>query len=174
MRIAVSGAHFTGKTTLIHALMQHLPGYRFVEEPYRSLEQEGFEFSHPPSLEDYELQLEVSIQSLLKSGSNTLFDRCPLDFLAYAQASSNEVDAEMWVEKLRKPLQKLDLILFVPVESRIQVPASENLKLRKKVDEKLQELLLEDFWGILEEIEVVDVMGSVEKRVQIAMAKARG
>lgn len=41
MRIAVSGAHQTGKTTLIEELSRALPSYGVVDEPYHLLEEEG-------------------------------------------------------------------------------------------------------------------------------------
>jgi predicted ATPase len=37
---AVSGAHRTGKTTLLEELSRSLPGYTVVEEPYRQLEED--------------------------------------------------------------------------------------------------------------------------------------
>ena len=55
MRIAVSGAHRTGKTTLIEELSRALPTYTVVDEPYHLLEEEGYEFEALPSVEDFEL-----------------------------------------------------------------------------------------------------------------------
>lgn len=177
MRIAISGTHFVGKTTLIAALLKQLPNYTFIEEPYRSLEAQGYEFSDPPNIDDFEHQLNDSIQSLLHSRKNTLFDRCPLDFLAYAEGLSqlnqqeDIFDIQNWLEKIETPIQKLDLIIFVPIESRIRLPASENSKLRKRVDTKLQEILLEDSLSILENMEILEVMGSIEKRAELVIEK---
>src|SRR6185369_13261844 len=60
MKIAVSGAHRTGKTTLVEELCRALPAYIAVDEPYHLLEEEGHEFAEMPSLEDFELLLERS------------------------------------------------------------------------------------------------------------------
>lgn len=84
MRIAISGTHYSGKTTLIAALLKQLPGYTALAEPYRLLEEEGYVFSDPPSLEDFEEQFAYSIELIRQSGPNTLFDRSPFDFLVYA------------------------------------------------------------------------------------------
>ena len=62
MRIAITGTHFSGKSTLVEALSEALPHHIIVEEPYRLLEEEGYEFPELPSLEDFELQLERSIE----------------------------------------------------------------------------------------------------------------
>lgn len=108
----------------------------------------------------------------MESQKNTLFDRCPLDCLAYALALG-EVDVDSWIQKMNSAIQLLDLIVFLPIEdrNRIPIPVSEDLKLRKKVDENLQDILLNDSLGILKDIEIIEVMGSVEKRVRMVKAK---
>lgn len=167
MRIAVSGSHFTGKTTLIESLLKQLPNYTSVEEPYYLLEGEGRVFSHPPSVQDFEEQLHRSVRAIEESEENTIFDRCPLDFLAYAQAIGNgAIDVEEWVQKMEDALEQLDLIVYVPIENQIPVSRSEDLELRGRVDELLHEILLEDSLGLLEEIEVIVAMGSLENRAQ--------
>lgn len=174
MRIAISGTHFSGKSTLIAALAKQLPNYTSVEEPYRLLEEKGYEFSNPPSLEDFEEQFAYSITSIIQSSDNTLFDRCPLDFLAYAQAVAEDSWMEedlyiaRWVQEMEEAIRLLDLIIFVPIEERdrIRVPISEDMHLRKNVDEKLQALVLSDVLEILDGLEVLEVVGPLEKRVQ--------
>lgn len=61
MRIAISGTHFSGKSTLIATLLKQFPNFTSVEEPYVLLEEQGYEFSNPPSIEDFEQQLEFSV-----------------------------------------------------------------------------------------------------------------
>ncbi|HEX2579393.1 MAG TPA: ATP-binding protein [Rhabdochlamydiaceae bacterium] len=172
MRIAISGTHFSGKSTLIATLLKQFPNFTSVEEPYILLEEQGYEFSNPPSIEDFEQQLEFSVRSIMESRNNTLFDRCPLDCLAYALALG-EVDVNSWIQKMDSAIQLLDLIVFLPIEDRdrIPIPVSEDLKLRKKVDENLQDILLNDSLGILKDVEIIEAMGSVEKRVRMVKAK---
>ena len=64
MRVGISGTHGTGKTTLAQALCAHLPGHMAAEEPYYVLEEAGYEFGFPPSLEDYRALLDCSVRSL--------------------------------------------------------------------------------------------------------------
>lgn len=170
MRIAVSGTHFSGKSTLITSLLKHLPNYSSVEEPYFMLEEAGYEFSNPPSLEDFEKQFAHSVRTIQQSADNTLFDRCPLDLLAYAEALAEEsISIDHWIQEMEDAIDRLDLIIFVPIEEkdRIRVPQSEDMGLRKTVDQNLRELLLDDSLGILQNVEVLEVAGSLEKRVQI-------
>ena len=171
MRIAISGAHFSGKSTLIAALLKQLPNYTSIDEPYFLLEEEGYEFSNPPSLEDFERQLKHSIAEIKKSGKNTIFDRCPFDCLAYALAVDESLDMDDWTQMIEGAIGRLDLIVFVPIEKRILVPASEDLKLRRDVDELLQEMLLEDSLGILGDTEVLEITGSLSKRVEMLKSK---
>ena len=56
----------------------------------------------------------------------------------------------------------------MPIEDddRVPVPTSENKKLRRKVDDNLYELIIEDSLGILGKADVVEVTGILEKRVE--------
>ncbi|MEO8664705.1 MAG: hypothetical protein ABI462_04340 [Ignavibacteria bacterium] len=61
MRIAITGSHRVGKTSLIEKLHESLPVYLCIEEPYHELEESGYFFSENPSAEDYLTQLDHSI-----------------------------------------------------------------------------------------------------------------
>ena len=61
MRVGISGTHGTGKTTLAEALCARLPGHVAADEPYYLLEEEGYEFGFPSSLEDYRALLACSV-----------------------------------------------------------------------------------------------------------------
>ncbi len=78
MKIAVTGSHRTGKTTLIEKLNEALPEYTCKEEAYYELAANGHVFSEVPGIEDYLLQLEYSITNITTSRDNVIFDRCPI------------------------------------------------------------------------------------------------
>lgn len=168
MRIAVSGTHRTGKSTLVEDLAEQLRGYRVVDEPYRLLEEEGYEFSDPPALEDWVEQLRRSIEELEGDLSpDLLLDRCPLDLLAYAQAHEDRdaLDLDEWMPRIREATETLDLVLFVPIEhpDRIPVGPGEDPALRTSVNRELSSMLEEDSLGL--GLEVVTVIGSRKERV---------
>lgn len=175
MRIAVSGTHFSGKSTLVEALSKALPKYSAVEEPYRLLEEEGYEFTEMPSVEDFELQLERSIGCLEESEPNVIFDRCPADFLGYllTHPEAEAFDLETWLPRVQAAIEKLDLIVFLPVEERdrIVLPSSEDSELRLQVDEKLKEILLDDEFDF--DVDVLEVTGAPHERVQRVLAYLR-
>lgn len=79
MRIAFTGSHRVGKTTLAEEIADSLPDYEFIIEPYLQLEEEGYLFSEVPTLDDYIEQFNFSVEQLQNSVDNVIFDRCPLD-----------------------------------------------------------------------------------------------
>jgi len=175
MRIAVTGTHRAGKSTLIEALADRLEPYRCVDEPYHLLEEDGYEFASPPCLEDFIEQLRRSME-LLEEGKqepNVLFDRCPLDFLGYL-LTHEEADAfelEEWLPRVRSSIQALDLLVFVPIEEpdRIKVPRHEEPVMRKQVDEKLAWILLDDPFEL--GLEVLAVEGRTEARASQVLGR---
>ena len=97
-----------------------------------------------------------------------IFDRCPADFLAYLSSHrhASRFDPESWVSDIRSAMARLDLVVFTPVETpdRIRIPASENLPLRRRTDEALRDLLLEDRIGFGGP--VLEVTGDPPERVK--------
>lgn len=166
MRVAFVGTHRAGKSTLLEAVSSRLPGHEVVDEPYRVLEEEGYEFSDPPSVEDFERQLRHSIDSLEQPRARALFDRCPLDFIAYLQAMDAELDLDDWLDSIRDGLDTLDLIVVVSIETpdRIAVPSHEDTRFRARVDETLRTLVLDDPYGF--GTATLEVFGTLEQRVQ--------
>lgn len=174
MRIAISGSHLVGKTTLAEALAETLTGHELVPEPYYLLEEEGHAFGEMPSLEDFELQLERSIQCVRESGTDVVFDRCPLDILGYlvTHRDADGFQIEDWMPRVREAVATLDLIVFVPIEDpdRVAVPRS-GARLRADVDMALRELILDD--GGEMEIEVIMVAGTPVARLRAVLAHLR-
>ena len=171
MRIAISGTHQAGKTTLAEALTDALPGHRLVPEPYRALEDEGHEFGDMPSLEDFELMLARSCESLESAEANLVFDRCPLDVLAYLQTheDAEAFTLEPWLPRIEAVMATLDLVVFVPIEQpdRVAVPRSE-AALRAEVDDVLRAAVLDDAYDL--ELPVLEVAGAPAARLQQVMA----
>jgi predicted ATPase len=103
MRVGISGTHGTGKTTLAQALCAHLPGHVAADEPYWLLEAEGYEFGFPPSPEDYRALLARSVRSLSSPPllPAVVFDRTPLDYLAYLAATGADLPGQASAAALR-------------------------------------------------------------------------
>jgi len=167
MRIAVSGTHFSGKSSLVEALSEALPQYATVEEPYNQLQDEGYEFAELPAIEDFELQLERSIENLNESMPNVIFDRCPIDILGYllAHADVEAFDLDAWLPRIQTAVSKLDLVVLLSIEEpdRIVLPVSQDAVYRQRVDEILKEITLENSFGL--DVDVLEVSGDMQMRV---------
>lgn len=145
MRIAVSGAHRTGKTTLIENLREALPDYEYKPEAYYELEEQGFSFSDVPRYEDYLMMLEFSIEQIFSSVHNVIFDRCPVDYFAYLQSVSKKNNDEIhsMYNRVHEAMNEIDMVVFLPIEKNdlIGCVESELPELRAKVNESIKELI---------------------------------
>lgn len=175
MRIAISGTHFSGKSTLVEALYESLPQYMTVEEPYLVLQEEGYEFAELPTIEDFELQLERSIETIDESGPDIIFDRCPADILGYilSHIDVDTFDLQEWLPRIQTVIRKLDLVVFLPIEDpdRIILPLSQDAAYRQRVDEKLKEIILQNSFDF--EMDVLEVTGSPQSRIKQVLSYIR-
>jgi len=172
MRIAISGTHFSGKSSLVQALSEALPQYTTVDEPYHLLQEEGYEFAELPSIEDFELQLERAIESLEETLPNVIFDRSPADILGYllSHSDAEAFNLEEWLPRVQTAIKKLDLVVFLPIEEpdRIVLPRSQDAAYRQRVDEKLREVILENIFDF--EVDVLEVSGNPQTRIELVLA----
>ena len=175
MRIAISGSHLVGKTTLATALSEALPEYALIPEPYYLLEEDGHQFAEKPSLEDFELQLERSCGCILESGTDAIFDRCPLDILGYllSHRDAGAFRVEDWMPRVRESVAALDLIGFVPIEEpdRVPVPRSQ-AAFRAAVDAALRDVIVDDAYGLGADVIIVE--GTIDARVRRVLTHLRG
>lgn len=174
MRIAVTGTHGCGKTTLIDDFISAHGNYESVPEPYWLLAQRGMPFADGPTTADLEEQLGQSCTLILEqiTGNDVIFDRCPLDFLAYLDVVSADEGFEwlphgLLLGRIGRALATLDVVVFVPLlrPDEIMVPI-EHSKLRAKVDRRLKSMLRQDDLGLLEDgPRIVEVSGPRAQRV---------
>ncbi|MFD1811804.1 AAA family ATPase [Rhodococcus gannanensis] len=172
-RIGVSGPHGTGKTTLVEELCARLDGYTPIDEPYVLLEEEGYEFEYPPSVADYRAQLRRSLRSLHDSGSGVVFDRTPLDFLAYLTACGVDPEDTVDVDLVRSAMATLDLLIVVPITDDTELPPAEFPQLGAAVNHALLELVYDDPLQLFEGLPVVELTGPVDRRVETVLAALR-
>lgn len=177
MRIAVTGTHGIGKTTFIDDFVAAYPCYESVAEPYWLLDQQGLPFSGGATIGDLEKQFSESCKLITGSAValDVVFDRCPLDFLAYLEVVSASEGFE-WLPsgqelaQISKALAKLDAVIFVPLSSPDEILVQiEHPRLRSRVDRRLKTMLRDDDLGLLHDgPRIVEVVGSRAQRVAIA------
>src|ERR1044071_4227513 len=116
MRVAVSGTHGVGKSTLIDEFLSRHPEYTHEPEPYTVMVEDlGEEFSAEPCVEDFLRQLDFNIDRLkqhAEADENVIYERCPVDFLAYIHALDPQTAATVR-DSVYEAMQHLDLILYL-------------------------------------------------------------
>ncbi|GAA4255076.1 AAA family ATPase [Dactylosporangium darangshiense] len=168
MRIGVAGAHGTGKTTLVEDLTSRHPSLASVPEPYVLLEEQGYEFDHPPSPADYMAQFRASLRLLRRPAARVVFDRTPLDFVAYLRASGTDLESDADVAALRSAMASLDLLVVVPITPLLP-PPPDFADLRAAMNDALLDLVYDD--EVLDGVEVLELHGPLDGRAD-AVCKA--
>jgi hypothetical protein len=118
MRIAISGYHSLGKSTIVNEWFAKNPNFVREEEPYRAL---GLYGPYEILFRDASTKLHNGIHRYGKSTDDVIFDRAPVDYIAYSQYTANQgstdIDAafvESMVPAVRESLDHLDILAFVP------------------------------------------------------------
>jgi hypothetical protein len=155
LRIAISGTHCSGKSTLAEALLMDHPVYIHEPEAYEAIgELFGETFPGMPTQGDLFRQLDYHVQRLrhYKDGDCVIFERTTVDYVAYIQTleqfSRSVLDKTLTSESIgiaRENMKLLDAIVFLPLHGFDgEAPVDEDLRLRRRVDSRLQTILLDD------------------------------
>ena len=178
LRIGISGTHGTGKTTLAEALCAHLQGHVTAEEPYYLLEEEGYEFEFPPSLDDYRAMLTRSVRSLSSPWPlpGVVFDRTPLDYLAYLAATGADVERAMGIPAIESAVATLDLLVLTVItpETERALPTPELLRLRSAMNDALLEIVNGDPLDLCRDVPVLVLDGPLDDRLPTVLNVVRG
>ncbi len=180
MRIAISGAHFMGKTTLIEDFIEKHPNYKYEIEPYYKLQdEEKMELSLEPSLGSLLKQLDYSIDQLNDHASerSIIFDRCPIDFIAYSmcvldQDAADVNDSEIFeiFPEIKDALNNLDLIVFLPLTKEHPIEhTEENPAYRKLADKFFKEIYRDDICDVFPSYihpKIVEIWGDRMTRIK--------
>ncbi|RXK85753.1 AAA family ATPase [Filimonas effusa] len=160
MKIAIAGAHRVGKTTLAEALAAALPSYTLYMEPYYALEESGYAFSDEPNTDDFIKQFQYSAKQISKAGTDAIFDRCPIDILAYIHAIDDTQNIQSLFNTAQQIIAGIDLLVFVPIETPdiIACVQSDFPALRTKVNDILYEWL-DDF-----DVKTIEISGALQDR----------
>lgn len=139
MRIAVSGSHSLGKSTVVNDWVSAYPAYFREEEPYRALSLNGpyqINFREESTKLQNGIQLYYNISRIhryAESGSKVIFDRAPIDYIAYSQYTANhgksDIDQEFiesMIPAIKESLDHLDIIVFIPKSDEWPVEIEED------------------------------------------------
>ncbi len=184
MRIAVSGTHSVGKSTLVWDFIKAFPGYVREEEPYRALcAVYPIQFGAESTRYCNGLQTYYSLgrtQGYARK-AKVIFDRCPVDYIPYsmytARKGKTDIDrafVKSLVEPIRQSLGWLDLIVFVPMSVRHPMHLENDgirpidKAYRSEVDRDFKRVYREGLYDLFREKSgprVVEITGSREERI---------
>lgn len=169
MRIAVSGTHGVGKSTLIDGFLRVHPEFVHEPEPYTVMVEDlGEEFSAEPCVEDFRRQLEFNIDRLHQhaQAKDVIYERCPVDFVAYIHALDPE-SARALLEVVSEAMHHLDLVVYLPFDG--DSDEDEFPKLQRAMDHTLSSIFRDDEFGIMSSTNarVVEAEGSTAQRLLI-------
>ena len=159
MRVAVSGSHGTGKSTLIAAFLARRPEYLHEPEAYEELADEVRLGDEGPDAEGLESMLRLAVAAVDRHAGtpDVVFERSPVDYLAYA-ASTREWDSgsagdfiAACVPVVRQSVRKLDLIVLLPVGTGVGGRSGEDPRFRRRVDGRLRRALIDDDYRLFGE-----------------------
>jgi nicotinamide riboside kinase len=131
MRVAISGTSNTGKSTLISSFLHTWKEYSTPEKTYRDKLEEGDLPHSAETTADTQLTILDSMIDTIKEydkNSKVIFDRCPLDNIAYtlwAHAKGVEgIDkkfVDKCIDKAKESFRNIDMILFVRYDDSIKI-----------------------------------------------------
>lgn len=126
MRVAISGTHCCGKSTLIEAFILGHRDYLHEPEPYETLQDlYGEAFAAEPSADDFYRQLEYHLERVYeyRPGDRVIFERSPVDYPAYLLALGDldraTADARLAARSIamaRDGVAQLEVIVYLPAE----------------------------------------------------------
>ncbi|HYI07684.1 MAG TPA: AAA family ATPase [Thermoanaerobaculia bacterium] len=177
MRIAVSGTHCSGKSTLVEDFLAAHRDYLHEPEPYEWLEDELA--AGEPDANDFNRQLQLSVERLSTYGLGTrvIAERSPLDFLAYmlalADLGRTGRDCALIAsaaECAAAGMAHVDLLVLLPLNGTdgIFAPDSEDLELREAMNDRLLDLVAADPYSLFASgrPRVVEIHGSRYERLR--------
>lgn len=186
MRIAISGTHSLGKSTFVRDFHNNHPDYIYENEPYRELMHH-----HEILFGDHQTQHHINLQlnhclahtKLYSPGDKVIFDRCPIDFIPYAdytaQKGSTDIDAtyvKSLYHNVTSCLHHLDLIVFVPMSDAYPITLEDDGHrpvediYQTWVDKGFKKLYREQLHTIMPEKDaplVIEITGPREKRIAL-------
>lgn len=188
MRIAVSGSHSLGKSTLVGDWAARHPNFTHEEEPYRAL---GLYGPYEILFRDESTRLHNGIQLYYNISrvhryaepvDDVIFDRAPVDYLAYSQYTADsgctDIDdafVESMVPAVTEALDRIDILAFVPksdawpVEMEADGIRPVDHGYRDAVDAIFKQIYREGRYGVMQgqnRPRLVELVGPREQRLE--------
>lgn len=175
MRIAITGAQSTGKSTLLRYLKKDddLKGFDFIEELTRQIAAKGIDINEEGS--NFSQIFTVTIHAENIINKHFISDRCALDGLVYTKWLYDNDKVDKWmldyaIGVAEEVLPRYDYIFYLPAEIPIEDDGvrSANQDFRDQIL-KLFEYYIDKF-----ELDVIYLTGTVAERAKQFKRRLRG
>jgi len=167
MKIAITGAQSTGKSTLLRFLKQDedLKGFEYIDELTRKIAAKGININEEGSNMSQIFTITIHAENIIKD--HFISDRCALDGLVYTRWLYDQGKVSKWIMEYAKGvadevLPRYDYIFYLPPEIPIEDDGirSADESFRKEVT-KLFEHYIDRY-----KLKVFELTGSVADRAK--------
>ena len=168
MRIAITGAQSTGKSTLLKFLKKDddLKGFEFIEELTRQIAAKGININEEGSNFSQIFTVTIHAENIIKK--HFISDRCALDGLVYTRWLYNNKKVDKWmldyaVGVAKEVIPRYDYIFYLPAEIPIEDDGirSANVKFRDEIV-----ALFEKYTKELD-VKLIELRGSIKDRAKL-------
>jgi predicted ATPase len=150
MRISISGTAHSGKSSLVKSFLYTWKNYKSPEKTYRDLlKEEGLDHSSKTTTDTQERILDFMVDQL-QSNDNTskvIYDRCPLDNIAYSMwchDKNKDGFTREFISKqitlARESMRHLDIIFICRYNEHVGKTTEKENELREKDPSYIKEV----------------------------------
>ena len=168
MRIAITGAQSTGKSTLLRYLKQDddLKGFEFIDELTRKIAAKGININEEGSNMSQIFTVTIHAENIVKD--HFISDRCALDGLVYTKWLFDEGKVDKWILDYaigvaKEVIPRYDYIFYLPAEIPIEDDGI------RSADVKFRDDIVALFEKYTKElgVKLIELSGSVKDRAKL-------
>jgi len=167
MRIAITGAQSTGKSTLLRYLKQDddLKGFEFIDELTRKIAAKGININEEGSNMSQIFTVTIHAENIVKD--HFISDRCALDGLVYTKWLFDQGKVDKWildyaVGVAKEVIPRYDYIFYLPAEIPIEDDGvrSADVKFRDEI------VTLFEMYAKELDVKLIELTGAVKDRAK--------
>lgn len=168
MRIAITGAQSTGKSTLLRFLKQDddLKGFEFIDELTRKIAAKGININEEGSNMSQIFTVTIHAENIVKD--HFISDRCALDGLVYTKWLFDQGKVDKWILDYaigvaKEVIPRYDYIFYLPAEIPIEDDGV------RSADIKFRDDIVALFESYTKElgVKLIELSGSVRDRAKL-------
>jgi len=167
MRIAITGAQSTGKSTLLRFLKQDvdLKGFEFIDELTRKIAAKGININEEGGNMSQIFTVTIHAENIIKD--HFISDRCALDGLVYTKWLFDQGKVDKWILDYaigvaKEVIPRYDYIFYLPAEIPIEDDGirSADVKFRDEI------VTLFEMYAKELDVKLIELNGAVKDRAK--------